>query len=245
MLNFWGTTKSFIKLFAYVSILVFAFEKSYAQANNGARYTYRSIANVDWRQYDHLDPKRLVPEQPFIMAIEFFDKFKNRIDNRDFLTIVDFSQHSRYKRMYLIDMRTGQVERFVVSHGKGSEPVKNGEATQFSNVENSFMSSLGFYLTEPDTYVGKWGTSLRIQGLEKTNNLAMKRAIVIHGADYVEAGRDRTGNSEGCFALELSKIKDVTSKIAGRSLIFAYTKPELIDNPNLNLDYLKKFDPQP
>src|SRR5690606_40188967 len=60
-------------------------------------------------------------------------------------------------------------------------------AKKFSNIPESFQSSLGFYATA-EPYYGKHGYSLRLDGLEKgINDKARERAIVIHGADYVRS----------------------------------------------------------
>lgn len=69
----------------------------------------------------------------------------------------------------------------LVSHGKNSG---GNYATSFSNENGSLKSSLGFFLTE-NTYQGKNGYSLVLNGLEKgINDRAKERAIVIHGAAY-------------------------------------------------------------
>ncbi|UXR64006.1 murein L,D-transpeptidase catalytic domain family protein [Bdellovibrio bacteriovorus] len=94
-------------------------------------------------------------------------------------------QVSNNKRMYVVDMKTGLVTRYLTAHGKGSDPSHTGYAKKFSNVEGSNMSSIGMYVTGAE-YSGKHGRSMRLIGLEKTNDQAMNRAIVVHGAWYVD-----------------------------------------------------------
>ncbi|RYG34159.1 MAG: murein L,D-transpeptidase catalytic domain family protein, partial [Chitinophagaceae bacterium] len=149
------------------------------------------------------------------------------------LTIVDFSLPSNEKRLFVIDVEEEKVLfNTYVAHGRGS-----GEkmAQRFSNVPESFQSSLGFYSTS-STYQGKHGYSLRLSGLEPGfNNLAEERAIVIHSADYVSEGFIRTkgylGRSWGCPALPEKLNKPIIDEIKNGSCLFIYS-------PNNN--YLKK-----
>lgn len=206
----------------------------------------RHKKTVETKGYEHIDPHHIVPTEPLTMALDFFDQNKGAINNKNILTIVDFSQHNLAERMYLIDMISGSVATYLVSHGKSSDPNLDGWATLFSNITSSYMSSLGFYLTDHKPYYGEHGLSLRLIGLETTNNNAYTRAIVIHGANYVNDQRkDRLGNSTGCFALEKNLVGGFVRISAGGSLLFAYTKPEMIQNPQQNIDYLKKFKSQP
>lgn len=100
---------------------------------------------------------------------------------------MDFSQSSRKKRFYLLDIKNKKLlENTYVAHGKNSGM---DMAKSFSNVIGSEKSSLGFYITK-GTYTGKNGFSLRMAGLDRGfNDNAEKRAIVVHGADYANAGR--------------------------------------------------------
>lgn len=139
------------------------------------------------------------------------------------LTIVDFSQSSRKKRLYIID--TEKKELLIntyVSHGKNSgvDMAKN-----FSNEINSEKSSLGLFITTK-TYVGKHGTSLRLQGVDKgINDNAAIRGIVIHGAAYVNEYRVNTaymGRSQGCPALPEKESKAIIELIKDTSTLFLY-----------------------
>jgi hypothetical protein len=88
------------------------------------------------------------------------------------------------------------------------------------------MSSLGFYLTG-ETYHGKHGFSLRLDGLEADfNSNARDRAIVIHGADYAEEAfakqTGRLGRSLGCPALPNKTAPLVIDLIKEKSCVFIY-----------------------
>lgn len=140
-----------------------------------------------------------------------------------FLTIVDFSQSSRKKRFYIIDMNNHKlVWNTFVSHGKNSGV---DMATSFSNAFNSEASSLGFYVTK-STYLGKHGLSLRMSGKEAGfNDNAEARGVVVHGAAYVNSGRVNTaymGRSQGCPALPENEYAAVINIIKEGSVMFLY-----------------------
>lgn len=161
------------------------------------------------------------PETAVRQAFEFFDQNRDIILNRNWLTIVDFTVHSGVPRFYLIDLHTGLVEILVVAHGIGSDPDRTGLARTFSNDPNSLMTSLGFYLVN-ESYYGKWGLSARLDGLQDTNSNARERAVVLHGADYVDASLPVMGWTEGCLGVELKWIEFLVSKLRGRSLLYNY-----------------------
>ena len=140
------------------------------------------------------------------------------------LTLIDYSRPSVEPRLWVFDTATGQLlYRELVAHGKGT-----GEnmATQFSDLENSHQSSLGLFVTE-DTYIGSNGYSLRLNGLEPGfNSRARERAIVMHGAAYVDpqfaAKQGRLGRSWGCPALREAVAHKVIDTVRGGGVIFSY-----------------------
>ena len=158
-------------------------------------------------------------------AIKGYEKLVDSglVNNDQFLTIVDFSQTSRNKRFYILDMKNNKlVWNTYVSHGKNSGV---DMAKSFSNQFNSNKSSLGFYVTK-STYKGKHGLSLRLGGLEHGfNDNAEARGVVVHGASYVNAGRvnsDYMGRSQGCPALPQNEYAQVINIIKGGSVMFIY-----------------------
>ena len=145
-------------------------------------------------------------------------------DNKDILTIVDFSKSSKEHRLWVMDMKNKKVLiNDYVAHGQGS----GGEfATAFSNTTNSHQSSLGFYVTG-NTYYGKHGLSLRMHGMDKGyNSAAFSRAIVVHGADYVSdafvKGQNRLGRSWGCPAVSRDISDKMINTIKDGSALFVY-----------------------
>ncbi len=140
------------------------------------------------------------------------------------LTICDFSMSSNTKRLWIIDLEDKKVLfNSLVAHGKNT-----GEefATNFSNKESSLQSSLGFYITDA-TYQGDNGYSLKLLGMDKGfNDAAYRRAIVMHGADYVSdafaAMHKRIGRSWGCPAVPRELTQSIINTIKGKNCLFIY-----------------------
>jgi hypothetical protein len=176
--------------------------------------------------YDGLElDKKGLGKEAFDYAIKGYEKLvqEGTVKNNRYLTIIDFSQSSRKKRFYLIDVETGKVvKNTFVSHGKNSGV---DMAERFSNRINSEQSSLGFYVTTV-TYNGKHGLSLRLSGKEKGfNDNAEARGIVMHGANYVNPGRVNSaymGRSQGCPALAENEYAEVIKLIKDGSVMFIY-----------------------
>ncbi len=184
--------------------------------------------------YQKLDLQDKLSYEVFELSLKGFQKIKNEYDtNKSLLTIIDFSKPSTRKRLFIIDLHNKKLlYSSLVAHGRNS-----GEkyARKFSNRAGSLQSSLGFFITS-NTYYGKHGYSLRLKGLEKSiNDMAEKRTIVIHKADYVS--RDfirrygRLGRSWGCPALPNENAYRIINLIKEGSCLFIYGRDK---------EYLKK-----
>lgn len=159
-------------------------------------------------------------------AMAALDAHAGSILQRDRIGIVNFAAHSRLPRFQLVDVASGKVLRtMLVAHGSGSDPANSGWTERFSNRPGSNASCQGSFVTD-ETYYGKHGRSRRLRGLDPGNDLAEPRAIVIHAADYVDAGRaasqGRIGRSQGCFALSRDDIDDVLQALGPGRLLFAW-----------------------
>ena len=143
---------------------------------------------------------------------------------RDTIGVVDFSLPSAEPRFHVINMLTGQVDSFRVAHGSGSDPDHSGFVELFSNEFGSHATSNGTYITA-DTYDGKYGLSMKVDGLDWTNNNANARAIVIHNAWYAEddmiPAHGKLGRSEGCFAFSRASQWKVMDRLGGGRMIYA------------------------
>jgi hypothetical protein len=148
-----------------------------------------------------------------------------KLQNPNIVTIADYSQSSNKKRLYVIDLKNRKLLfNTYVAHGRntGDEFAKS-----FSNVEGSLKSSLGFYITEHPIMGSHTGFSLLIDGVEKGfNDNAIKRAIIIHGADYASENyikkNGRLGRSWGCPALPTTLNKLIIESIKGGTCLFVY-----------------------
>ena len=163
-----------------------------------------------------------VDPQLFARAKAALDQ--HRIYARDSIGIVDFSRPSSEPRFHVVDLASGQVQSHRVCHGRGSDPAHSGYLERFSNDFGSYASSNGTYVTG-EYYQGKYGTSLRVRGLDYSNSNAEPRAIVIHNAWYAEDDmiplHGQLGRSEGCFAMSRTSQYEVMSRLAGGRMIYA------------------------
>jgi hypothetical protein len=163
--------------------------------------------------------------ESFKEALKGFYKLKEEgLIQKDILTLVDFSMSSNDKRLWVIDMDTKTIlYNSLVAHGKNT-----GEeyANSFSNSNSSFKSSLGFYVTG-ETYNGKHGMSLKLDGIEKgINDNARERGVVMHAANYVSNTfikcNKRLGRSLGCPAIPEESLKAIVNTIKNKTCLFIY-----------------------
>ena len=207
---------------ATASVATITFKKNADSAESGVENVKTAAASL----YERLDLKKMGLDYT---ALEYAYKGyqnlreKGLVKKSDLLTVVDFSQSSRKKRFYIIDVANEKVLlNTYVAHGKNTGV---DMATRFSNIPESLQSSLGFYLTK-GTYQGKHGLSLRLAGLEKGfNDKAEARAIVLHGADYIgehRKGAAYMGRSFGCPAVPRNLSDKVISTIKEGSVLFIY-----------------------
>jgi hypothetical protein len=163
----------------------------------------------------------------FTIAMRGLKKLENKgkLKNASIITIVDYSQSSNKKRLYVIDLKNEKLlYNSYVAHGKNS-----GEefAKFFSNEEGSLKSSLGFYITQQTVIGATTGFALMINGVEKGfNNNAVKRSIIIHAAEYATEKfikkNGRLGRSHGCPALPPELNKPIIETIKDGTCLFIY-----------------------
>jgi hypothetical protein len=169
----------------------------------------------------------LPTKEVFQLAFSGWEKLDGSLKT-PVLTIIDFSLPSNEKRLWIIDpIQQKILLHSVVAHGRNSGELM---ASKFSNRPESFQSSIGFYKTG-ETYQGKHGYSLRLDGLEQEfNGQARNRAIVIHGADYATEAfaeiNGRLGRSLGCPALPTELSSQAIDLIKDGSLLFIFGNDE-------------------
>jgi hypothetical protein len=157
-------------------------------------------------------------------ALAALDRHGASIDHRDAIGIADFSLHSRAPRFYLLNLADGASTCHFVAHGRGSDPTHTGWLERFSNEPRSQATSAGAYLTGA-LYMGEHGRSMRLEGLDLTNDCAAARAIVVHSAWYVSEEIiehfGMLGRSEGCLAVTNSSLDEIIAKLGPGRLIYA------------------------
>lgn len=193
------------------------FPKDVLPVQTGEIYLQSLFAQFPENSFSWEAFKYAMTGRQFLMKETIFNK-------SDIITIVDFSKPSTQERLFVIDIKEAKIlYASLTSHGRNT-----GEnmATNFSNMSESYQSSLGFYKTA-ETYVGSKGFSMRLDGLEANiNSNARARGIVVHAADYVSKSfaqqHGRLGRSQGCPALPRELNKPIIQKISGGSLFFIY-----------------------
>ena len=161
--------------------------------------------------------------QTALLGYELLKK-EQTINRPEVITIIDFSLPSNQERLWVLDLVESKVlYHCLVSHGRNSGEVI---AEKFSNKPGSYASSPGFYTTG-ETYFGKHGFSLRLNGIENgINDKARERAIVIHGADYVSSEfiekNGRLGRSLGCPAVPEELSTEIIETIKDGTCLFVY-----------------------
>ena len=213
------------KLFLLILSVLFIFssfskidKKNSNSATNNAEELYTQI---NFENINRLN------QEVFYKAFLGFENLKKagKLDeNSHLLTVCDFSLSANQKRLWVIDLTEKKVVfNSLVAHGKNT-----GEefAEKFSNTESSLQSSLGFYITD-ETYDGSNGYSLKLLGMDEAyNDAAFKRAIVMHGADYVSEDfikkEKRLGRSWGCPAVPKELAEPIINTIKGKNCLFIY-----------------------
>jgi hypothetical protein len=157
-------------------------------------------------------------------ALDALEQHHDSISYRDFIGVADFALPSRAPRFHLVNLVDGSVQSHLVAHGKGSDPSHTGWLERFSNEPHSNATSAGAYRTG-SLYVGAHGHSMRLEGLDPTNSNALSRAIVVHGAWYVNKEMigysGMLGRSQGCFAVADSSLPEIKARLGPGRLIYA------------------------
>lgn len=173
----------------------------------------------------HLNLKGL-SQQAFDFARQGLNKLieDGKLLNDSIISIIDFSQPSSQKRLFVVDLKNYKVLfNTLVAHGRNSG---REWAASFSNQNSSYMSSPGFYITR-ETYEGKNGYSLKLEGIERgINDKAYERGIVVHGANYVcdeyVNSQGYIGRSQGCPAVPVQVSRPIINTIKNGTCLFVY-----------------------
>ncbi len=172
-------------------------------------------------KYKFVDPMKMISRSLLKKALLSFDANLAAFPNQAFLGVVDFSIKSKLPRWFVINMQSGNVWAIHVAHGNKSDANHDGIPETFGNVDGSNMSSLGIYRTAETYESDKFGHSLRVDGLSKTNSNVRPRAVVIHPAWYVwESNSVAPGRTEGCLGVSKSVSQRLIAEIQNGSMIY-------------------------
>lgn len=218
--------------FSWLLVILMAVSTSEALANTNVKAKNKSL-QISRSVVDKALASPGLPKKEFMAALQFMSENQSRVRNRNFVALADYSKSITTQRLFIINLKTGAVSRFHVTHGKGSDPRRTGVPQRFSNQSGSLATSLGFYVTK-NAYTGKYGYSLRLEGLSKTNNQAARRAVVLHpyyvGPDYQYLYQRHMGKAcvsggcltEGCLGVSPKVAPYIVDHLKGGALIYAF-----------------------
>ena len=192
----------------------------------GAQGLDSAIAGIARREADAYRNRNLVGVNPVLLerARAALARHGPSVRRQDVIAIADYGRPSSLPRFHIVDLVSGRTQHFLVAHGRGSDPAHLGWLQYWSNSFGSLASSRGAYVTG-ERYTGKYGLSVRLDGLDYSNDLARERAIVVHGADYVGTHMISTygklGRSEGCFAVPRTDLYGVMARLGPGHMIWA------------------------
>lgn len=226
-------------------VLIIFISCVFLQGKQLTKNSYQEKININDSSYtswkESLTDSMGIPSPAVNLALNgyFALTSKNLLNNDTLITIIDFSSPSIEQRLFILDLKNHEIVKIaLVAHGTNSGV---NIAESFSNKRHSKKSSLGLYITN-ETYFGKHGYSLRLDGMNKgLNDNARKRAIVIHGASYVSERfikeNGRLGRSFGCPALSINDTEEIINLIKDGSCLFIY-HPSLIPISQVDLGKL-------
>jgi hypothetical protein len=206
-----------LNLFKIISIFLLSTSYSYAASDISTPFDIQS--DVLAEKAEGIDREVLD------LALNAYHEAKARgVATDSKLAVIDYSIPSSKPRLWIFDLDQNKVlYKLHVAHGQ-----KSGlhESTKFSNKPESHQTSIGVFVTQ-ETYHGRNGYSLRLDGLEEGfNDKARDRAIVMHGAAYVKESyikaNGRLGRSHGCPAIDPRVAKEVINELKEGNVIFAY-----------------------
>ena len=183
-----------------------------------------AAAALPARVFAQVNPTAARDRRLIEIAREQLGRVGQHIWKKDIVGIADFGLHSASERFHFVDLDNERVESFFVTHGTGSDSEHDGWLKRYSNIEGSEATSRGAYMTR-SWYKGRYGTSIRLDGLDPTNSNALPRAIVMHPAEYARPEHisrwGRLGRSNGCFALGPDQFARVLLHLSGGRLLYA------------------------
>jgi len=188
---------------------------SYRDMQNG---NYVSVAHLHY-VFKKVKGSSNVSEKALAKTFDYYEN--NRYVKHlspNYIAIADYTKLASQKRLYIINLHTGNVKSHLVAHGLNSG-AKGGRVWRGSNRAGSYKTPTGFFKVghKEGITTRKKYNYLSLDGLEWKNRNAKKREIILHTASYVS----RAGRSHGCFAIQPKDRWQVFSRMK-RALLFSY-----------------------
>lgn len=171
-------------------------------------------------------PYTITEQNRRILAVakEQMERVRSVLWRTDIVGVADFALPSAMPRLHFADLEKGEVRSFLVAHGKGSDPEHDGFLKTFSNEVGSLATSRGAFITY-EWYKGKYGTSIRLGGVDPENSNTLDRAVVMHPAWYANPDMlekwGKLGRSDGCFAMSEADFNEALWHLSGGRLLYA------------------------
>ena len=145
--------------------------------------------------------------------------------SKDLVLLVNLAPHSGNYRLFAVNLLTQDtLLKGLIAHGhcKGTE----GRFAHFSNEIGSNCSSLGRYRIGGN-YVGNYGNSFKLIGLDSSNSNAASRFVVLHGHACIpnQEQEDDICPSEGCPTVSpevLEQLDPILKKAEKPILLWIY-----------------------
>ncbi len=138
---------------------------------------------------------------------------KNGGYNNRYCFLIDMKRPSGSNRFFIYDMKKDSViDEGLVAHGGGRDATNS---ITFSNKPNSLCTSLGKYKIGA-SYNGSFGLAYKLYGLDKTNDQAFNRFVVLHGHSCVpdeEVAPGEICTSWGCPTVSPSFLTTIAGYI--------------------------------
>lgn len=150
-------------------------------------------------------------------AQEAYEYAKENGFDLEHAVLIDFGRHSGKNRFFVWNFKENRVEiESLVAHGYGNTGFESSnQEIVFSNVPNSYTSSLGKYKLGARA-PSKWGINIhyKMHGLEPTNDKAYERYIVLHSFEHVPEEEQYPaylpmGFSQGCPVIDNGTMREV------------------------------------
>jgi len=204
-------------IFIIFSIFLFLTTTSSSKSTNMGHYV--TIPHLH-KIYNKVKKNSNVSQRALSRTFKFYERnCHEKKLSPNYIAIADYTKVAMEKRLYIINLHSGKVYRYLVAHGRNSG-AKGGRVWRSSNKIGSYMTPFGFFKigSKEGITVKKKYKYLSVEGLEEKNKNVKKRDILMHTANYVNWG----GKSYGCFAIRPQDKYQIFSKLKN-AMLYSYT----------------------